>query len=209
MLLADERLVRLIGVNSPELGKDGTPAEPLAWAARQYMNNLVAGKMVSLMLEPEQHDRYGRLLAHVLLPDGRNAQALLLEQGLASIVALPPNVGWLSRYQAAERIARANKRGIWGHPYYAPIPADQITAAQTGFHFVRGRVNRIGNSKNYIYFNLSDRFACMVSHSDWKYFSGEASALLGKSIEVSGWITKYNGELRLRVHHPAVLRVLN
>lgn len=204
----DHRLVRLIGVNSPEIGKDGAADEPLAVAARSYLSRLLADQPVTLVPDQETHDRYGRMLAHVLLPDGRSVQELLLEQGLASLIALPPNLDRIERYQAAERRARTQRRGLWSHPYFAPVAAAQLDPGRTGFRFVRGRVQRLGKSGRYIYLDLSDQFTCMIAYADWKYFPGRPEDLVGKEVEVSGWVTARGGKLRLRLHHAAVLRIL-
>lgn len=207
VLLRDRRLVRLIGVNSPELGKDGAPDEPLAAEARAYLDRLLMNNQVVLVLEQETHDRHGRLLAHLLLPDGRSVQEMLLEQGFASIVAMPPNIGRLDRYRAAQQRARAQRRGLWSHAYFSPAAAARLDTADTGFRFVRGRVQGVGKSAKYIYLNLSERFACMIAHEDWKHFRGRPEELVGKTVEVSGWVTARRGALRMRVHHPAVLQV--
>lgn len=209
LLLRDRRLVRLIGINSPELGKDGASDEPLAQDARRYLSGLIKDQPVNIVMETEPQDRHGRRLAHVLLPDGRNVQEMLLEQGLASIVAVPPNIGWLERYAAVERKARAQRRGLWSHPYFTPVSAAQLDLGHTGFRFVRGRVQRIGKSNRYIYLDLAERFVCMIAREDWRHFQGRPEDLAGKDIEASGWVSARDGRLRLRVHHPAVLRVLD
>jgi len=106
LVLADGRAVRLIGINAPELGKDGAPDEPLARAARAELERLVAGKRVRLALDEEHRDRYGRWLAHITLPDGAGVAERLLEQGLACVIAVSPNLLNLTRYLDIEASAR-------------------------------------------------------------------------------------------------------
>ena len=72
--LADGTHVRLIGINTPEHGRDGAPDEPFAAAATGALRELLAEHDGRLQLRfgAERHDRYGRLLAHAYLPDGRS-----------------------------------------------------------------------------------------------------------------------------------------
>ncbi len=206
MVLTDGRALRIIGINAPELGKDNAPDEPLARAARAELERLVAGKTVRLTLEQEHHDRYGRLLAHVDLADGGSVAERLLEQGLACAVAISPNLQNLARYLDAEAGGRRAKRGLWGHAYFAPRAADTLLAHETGFRFVRGRVQRVGESRNNIYLDLGAHLSVMIAHDDWRrYFSGRPADYLHQTIEVRGWIAAQNGKLRMRVHHPAMI----
>ena len=72
VVLADGQHVRLIGINAPELGKDGAPNQPVAARARVGLAALVEKRHVTLVLGRERHDHYGRLLAHLLLPRTRH-----------------------------------------------------------------------------------------------------------------------------------------
>src|SRR3546814_12589758 len=91
--LVDGRSVRLIGINTPELGRDGRKAEPFALAARRRLQALVQASdgRVGLVLGQERHDRYGRTLAHAYDAQGRNLEAVLLADGLGFMVAVAPN----------------------------------------------------------------------------------------------------------------------
>lgn len=77
-----ETYVRLSGVDAPERGTDaGT-------AATSYLGGLLpAGTRVTLVSHRllGVSDNYGRILASVMLPDGRDVSALLLETGHAQV----------------------------------------------------------------------------------------------------------------------------
>ncbi len=222
VVLTDQRHVRLIGINAPELAhrchpdthapmqeKGCTPTreEPLAQEARRRLQSLVAKKSVTLVGGEDDHDHYGRLLAHLRLADGSDPEEVLLQQGLASVIAIPPNLDRLARYQAIEAEARTARRGLWGVAYYAPLAADRLTPDQTGYRFVQGRVSRIGRSRRYVYLDLGPHFSILVAHADWeRYFSGRPESLRDRNIEARGWITQYEGKLHLRLRHPAMWR---
>jgi len=209
VVLTDQRQVRLIGINAPELGKQDKPDEPLAVAARNRLRELVQGRAVRLVFEEEQRDHYGRWLAHLLLADDTRVEETLLKEGLASAIAIPPNVGQVRRLFEAEARARTARRGIWGLAYFTPLPAVSLAAAQTGFRFVRGRVSHVGRSQKYVYLDMGPRFALRIGHADWKqYFRGRPEDWRDTQIEARGWISEQNGRLHMRIGHPAMLRRL-
>lgn len=204
--LSDRRLVRLIGINTPELGKDGAPDEPLARAARERLAGWVNGQAVTLIPGIEERDRHGRLLAYLILADGRDAQELLLREGLAALVAIPPNLRFLARYQAAAEQARRPRRGIWGDPHFAAREAEAVNTG--GFRFVHGSVTRVERRRHDTLLHLSSRFALVVPHADAARFGCPLASLRGRRVEASGWVTVRKDTRRMRVQHPAMLRLL-
>lgn len=209
VILSDQRQVRLIGINAPEFGKDGRPDEPLAAAARDRLRELVQGKDVRLVLEEEQRDHYGRWLAHLQLPDDTRVEETLLKEGLAAAIAIPPNVSQVHRLFAAEAMARATQRGIWGLAYSRPLPAESLASAHTGFRFVRGQITHVGRSRKYVYLDMGPQFAVRIGHADWKrYFRGQPEDWRGTRIEARGWISEQNGRLHMGTGHPAMLQRL-
>lgn len=206
VVLADQRQVRLIGINAPEFGKDGRPDEPLAVAARDRLRALVQGKTVKLQFETEERDRYGRWLAHVVLTDGTKVGEVLLRKGLVAAIAVPPNVAQVQRHQAAEALARKAQRGLWKEPYFQPIAAESITTDHAGFHFVRGRVTHVGRSKKFVYLDIGAHFALRISHADWRqYFQGRPDDWRGVTVVARGWISAQNDRLYMGIGHPAML----
>lgn len=206
-VLADGREGRLIGINAPEFGKDGAPDQPLAKAARDRLARLIEGRQVILSHEHERQDHYGRWLVHVQLQDGTSAEEVLLREGLAWAVAIPPNVVKLENLLKSETEARAVGRGVWSEAAYKPKPATELTLQDTGFRFIEGTVQRQVRKREVIYFDLAPRVALVVPHADWKkYFnSGKPSDLVGLRVIARGWLTASRGRLHLRVPHPAML----
>lgn len=113
VVLAGGALVRLIGIDAPEMERPGRAAEPLAHQARDYVSGLVLGKTVRLEYDRERYDRGGRLLAYLLLPDGALVNAAVVRQGLARVHLHPPNVRRQADLLAAQQEALAAHRGLW------------------------------------------------------------------------------------------------
>lgn len=215
LLLRGGRQVRLIGINAPEMGRDGAPDQPLARAAQRRLAALTEGKRVRLEPGREEQDRHGRLLAHVYVGDA-GVEEILLREGLAWQVAIPPNVAHVKRLTAAETGARMSRRGVWAEQAYEPIPAERLTARNTGFHFLSGRVREVRDGSRSFYLELAPRVVVVIPHEHWKnYFAREQGygrgphALAGRQVVARGWLTEREGELRLRVGHPVMLTWLD
>lgn len=104
--------VRLLGIDAPEAAREGVPAEPFADEATAFLRAFVERGEVTLLVEPARaRDRYGRLLAHVVV-NGESAAAALVGAGLAESVAQWRNRD-TDRLEALELGARRAKRGIW------------------------------------------------------------------------------------------------
>ena len=205
VVLHDGRSVRLIGINAPETGKHGVAPEPYADEARQRLAALARGREARLSYGRQREDHYGRTLAYVDVGT-HDAGADLLAAGLASAIAVPPNLERLQAYGAAEAQARSARKGIWGHRYGQPLAADGLGAADTGYHFVRGRVLRVGESRRNVFLDLAEGFSVMIAHADWdEYFSGRPQQWQGRAIVARGWVTSGDGKLRMRVQHPAMI----
>ncbi len=212
--LADGRRVRLIGINTPEKAWEERPAEPLADQAQALLRRLVreADGRVALRLGEEPRDRYGRLLAHVFLPDGESMEARLLEAGLALRVAIPPNLWDQSCLARVEEGARAAGRGLWALPgYRRPLDARELPAAASGFMLLQGRVERLGSSRHARWIDLEGGVGLRVDHELLPYFKDfDLEQLKGRRVEVRGWLTRPQGKgPRIRLTHPSMLRILD
>lgn len=94
--------VRLAEIDAPESRQDyGTQA-------KKFLSSLVFGKTVAVSVTDV--DRYGRLVAHIELSDGRDANRELLKAGWA---------WWYRQYSKDAELgklqdeARAARRGLW------------------------------------------------------------------------------------------------
>lgn len=106
--------VRLIGVDTPETVHPEVGVEPWGPEASAFTKrHLPPGTVVRLELDVQERDRYGRLLAYLYLPDGRMLNELLLQEGLAQLLTIPPNVRYVDQFVAAQQQAREARKGVW------------------------------------------------------------------------------------------------
>lgn len=108
--------VRLIGIDTPESKKPDTPPECFSLDAAAGTAQLIPpGTPVRLVLDVEERDRYGRLLAYVLrASDGLFVNLELARAGYAGLLTYPPNVAHTDEFVAAVGAARAAGVGLWG-----------------------------------------------------------------------------------------------
>lgn len=209
ILARNKAHARLIGINCPEIDHKRKTAEPLGFEARDYLKRLVGGKQVKLVPGVQPRDHYQRELVSLLLPDGSNVQRLLIANGFCSVIAVPPNIRFLAKYQSAEQTARSANKGLWENTYFDARNAMRLGPDDQGFRFVKGRVQRIGRSKKYIYLNLNKNFSVAIKYQNWnKYWGIDPKNLLGASLIVRGWITQSKTGYRTRIGHPAMLELL-
>ena len=195
--LTDGRNVRMIGLNTPELGKKGRADEPFAVAARKRLEALVAASAgrVGLLPGKERKDRHGRTLAHVYGADGANLEAQMLAEGLGFQVAVAPNVDLAACQQAAEQSARQARLGLWRQS--PVIEAGQIRGS--GFAVVGGVVSKVQRNGGGIWIELQDSVVLRVAPNLLKRFDLSAlEQLQGRQVEARGWVVDRSrrGELK-------------
>jgi micrococcal nuclease len=101
--------IRLQGIDCPEKG------QPYGKQAKQFTSALVFGQEVTVI--EKGRDRYGRILADVMRPDGRTLNHEILKAGFA---------WWFRKYSRDvslgdfEDEARLAKRGLWADS--DPVP---------------------------------------------------------------------------------------
>lgn len=210
LILRDQRKVRLIGINTPEMGREGEPTQPLAIEARNRLRQLLfqSSQKAQMLPGKEPRDRHGRILANLWLPDGENLTARLLREGLGWALMIPPNTRLLACYQEAEQSARDAGRGVWKHPAYTAKASKDLNLRSTGFQRVYGRVMRVHRGGGALWIHLEGRFALRIPEPDLRWFPRPPDrSWVGRDVEVRGWLYAAKGETRVNVHHPAALQI--
>jgi micrococcal nuclease len=209
--LQDGRRLRLIGIDTPELGREGKPDQPYAVAARDALRALLRDRPeLDLRLDQTRRDVHGRLLAHAFLIDGTSLAAWLLEKGYATLLIIPPNDWNAACYQAAERHARADAAGIWALPEYRAIASTRLPTTARGYHVITGRITHIGRSRHSLWLDLEGKVAARIARQDLRYFSARSwDELIHRQVMVRGWVYPYHDELQLRLRYPTDLELVN
>lgn len=206
LVLADGRHLRFIGINATELGHGEGPDQPYAAAARARLRALLEAQHDSLRLEPgvEAYDEHGRSLAYVFA-GGEDLGLELIKEGLAVVVAVPPDLGRLACYADTEAQARVAGLGIWSKD--SPLVTDPAHADMTpgAFLIVHGTVTGVVRSSAGLKLLLDGRLLLWISDPDLVRFGTPPGELKGRQVLVRGWLRLYRGTPELDIHAPAAL----
>ncbi|WP_197484258.1 thermonuclease family protein [Halioglobus sp. HI00S01] len=201
--------VRLVGVNTPERGRDGAADEPFAEEARRTLQDLTRNGEVWLADAAQARDRHGRLLAYTFDAQGNSLSAQLLAQGMGFHVAIAPNTAYADCLAVAESGARAARRGVWGEPFYAPVRMADLGPGDGGFKRVRDVVTRVSFKDNGWWVQLGGKLGVKIAEPNQAAFKrSELRRLEGREVEVRGWLVPRDGGWwMLTLGHPAMLEM--
>lgn len=182
--LRDGRRIRVLGINAPELGRDGGADQPYARDAMRAVETFFAGgRQAFLWFDRELQDRYGRHLAHVYRRDGANLERYLLVRGLGYQIAIPPNLALTDCLAQAERAAREARKGVWR---LAPVPAAKVRAG--GFQRVLGNVSSVAFADVWRV-EFEGGFSAVIEAADQPNFiRATVAAWVGQMAELRGWV---------------------
>lgn len=110
--LSDGKVVRYIGINTPETKDKRKGIECYGKEAFEKNKELVEGKEIRLEKDVSEKDKYGRLLRYVYVDD-IFVNDYLVREGYAYAVTYPPDVKYQKQFKEAQEEARENNRGLW------------------------------------------------------------------------------------------------
>lgn len=111
--------VRLIGIDAPERDQ-----RPFSDVSRRALEQLApVGAVVRLERDVEARDRFDRALGY-LWRNGELVNWRMVHDGFAVTLTYPPNVQYVDALAAAQRDARATRRGLWADDGFACIPLE-------------------------------------------------------------------------------------
>lgn len=125
--LTDRRTVRLAGIDAPEMDHGKRKPQYYAREAMDQLTHLAQGKEVRLVsVDPKGKDHYGRIVADVILPDGRSLSDTMVRNGAAFVYPHSElNSHFQERLRKLQHEAIAARRGMWA--YILTLPAAKKT----------------------------------------------------------------------------------
>lgn len=210
--LEGERLLRYIGINTPELrvkAENGSWKEtgnPFAQMAYELNRNLVEGKIVTIKYDKEKKDRFGRLLGYVFIGD-TFVNEKILEEGLAELYFHAPNLKYANKLSQAFSKALNNRKGIWYNL--------RVISAQEADHYlgqavaVKDKVLDRYSGKEVAFLILPHNLRIVFFKELFPLFgdSFTIEKFVGKEIIVYGIIKKHRGIKEIIVDHPVEIEL--
>lgn len=202
LILDDGRLLRLVGALAPRAGDVGATAGswPPENEIRAALAALVEGRSVRLWHDAVRRDRYGQVLAHVMI-GGDWLQGMLVSRGLARAYGRPGSDACSEVLAMLERQAREQGLGLWASAAYRLRLASRGDWARAigSFQVVSGTVRRVSRGAE-VYLALGTRtgraypLAAVVAANRAELSGGVAPrALVGRRVLVRGWIEQRRG----------------
>ncbi|HJO70006.1 MAG TPA: thermonuclease family protein [Rhodospirillales bacterium] len=208
--------VRLVGIQAPKLalGREGFTAWPLAEESRSALVRLVEGRLVRLVPGDNPGDRHGRILANLFVDDTLWVQGEMLRLGMARVYTFADNRLRVTEILALEGAARAARRGIWGHPFYAVRAPAETGRHLNSFQLVEGRILDAAQVRTRVYLNFGPDwrtdFTVTLDSAARRLFREagfDPLSLEGRRVRVRGWLRDFNGPL-IEATHPEQIEVL-
>ncbi len=112
VFLDDGRKVRLLGIDTPEVGDNLECYGDEATAMLRQL--LPEGAPVWVLPDIDPLDQYGRSLLFIYTDAATNVNLELVRRGAAEVVQYDPNVLLQDELRAAEREAQSVGAGLWG-----------------------------------------------------------------------------------------------
>jgi micrococcal nuclease len=110
----NEIKIRLIGIDAPESKKVFKKEVGFyGKEAKAYLTDMIAGKKVILSFDIDTLDQYGRTLAYCFSEDGIFINQKMVEEGMAMIMTVVPNVKYQEDFYKAQVTARESRKGMW------------------------------------------------------------------------------------------------
>lgn len=107
--------VRMIGIDTPEsVHPDESRNTKYGKIASEYTEMLLKDKSVQLEYDTQAADSYGRTLAYVYA-DGQMINEILLQNGIARAMVIPPNTKYADHFCELEQEAKENNIGFWAN----------------------------------------------------------------------------------------------
>lgn len=209
--LADGGKLRIIGIDAPEVTHQKQKAEPYGGQATEALRELLKQHGNVILYTPgiRKTDKYGRLLAHVFTPDQTNISSWLLEQGLATSLALPPNDRLAVCYQSNEKNAQRTKKNIWRLSHFQPVSTQELKKSRKGYVRLQGTVKQIKRRKKKLVMRLDRQIYITIKEPELGRFDqDELNNLQGQKVLVTGILYRNGSKGFIRIHHPLYLQRL-
>lgn len=210
--LKDGRLVRMIGIDTPEIDFQYPElSQPYAKEARHFLQKyLQPGQVLNLYFDQKRLDPYGHTLAYVYTEKGEHLQEILLSHGFAKTRVYQNDYFW-SCLNQVELTARDKKLGLWSHPDYRAKTVDELGRSDRNrWGEVMGVVTGYERKGQYLWLILDEKFYVGIPRAESGKFSNILNLnLLESRVIVRGSLYYSYKKWQLISSHPSQISLQN
>jgi micrococcal nuclease len=199
------RLVRLIGIDTPEIedSPDNTQLEALL--AKRFTFHFLFRKRVKLSYDRETEDKYGRLLAYVWTEAGLFNEFILKEGFARVFLKYPYNMK--EKFILAQKEAQEQGRGFWHKEPYPVITVQQVQKHIGKLRRVRFKCSRIRKNGNLLFLLARNGGFAALIPKEYLFLFSDIQNLRGKTLQVFGFLEEYRGQPQIMLFFPLQIGV--
>ncbi len=203
----NERKVRLIGIDTPELDDERENIRFMAYVAKRFAFLKLYRKQVRLDYDWQFEDKYGRLLTFLTTEDGVLFNELILLEGFAfKLRAFPFKPELMKRFEAAENEARRGEKGLWRSRELRIVAPAEAAGLLGEMASVRMTCASVEVRKPFIVLHSPrGEFEVLVPERRRADFPG-LDAMAGKNLLVTGLVEEFWGRVQIVADLPMQIK---
>jgi micrococcal nuclease len=204
-----ERRVRLIGIDSPELDDSREEIRFYAFMAKRFTFYYLYNRTVKLFYEQgDVEDKYGRLLAYVWTEKHGLFNKFIISQGFAYVYLKFP-FRYKSEFSDAEHEARKLEKGFWQKGHYLSIQASEARSHIGSLITVQFICSRVEAKGKFIYLHSSqEEFSALIPEENVSLFQ-DLKSFQGQELSVTGLLEEYKDKPQIVVFFPSQIKSLS
>ncbi len=192
-------IVRLIGINAPELSDKRDAVCFLAHMSKRFAFRQLYRQVVRLEYDWELRDQYDRLLAYVFFHKGNFNEYIVREGFAAAFLKYPFKDKYRRMFTTAEKEARAQGRGMWRQGDYPLVKAPEAKSFLgkiVRIQFACSRIEKRG--RFWVLQAQGGDFAALIDQRYQDRFEAPDS-LSGKLLTIKGFLEVYRGQPQILI----------
>jgi len=188
----NERKVRLIGVDAPEISDQREDVLFRAFMAKRFAFFYLYRENIKLTYDWELEDKYGRLLAYVWIEGEGLFNKFILSEGFASVFQSFP-FRYRDEFIEAEKEARKLEKGLWRKENYPSILPEEAGMHIGELLTVRYTCARVQAEGKFVFLHSGgNEFSTLIPKESLNLFPG-VNSYRGKVLSVTGFLEEYKG----------------
>jgi hypothetical protein len=166
------------------------------------LETLLIDRVVSIRYGEIDRNRYGHAVAHIFVPGQTEGwvQSDILTAGNAIVAGHAEERNCLAELLSFERIARANRAGVWSTRTPLSAWSPMLRDVSPRFELVEGRIVSLGRTDRTIYLNFGNDWSVdltvTIRSSDIAEFEANGvtlDELVGQGVRIRSWLEQWDG----------------
>ena len=202
------KIVRLIGIDTPELEDSREDVKFLAYMAKRFTFCHLYLEEISLSYDWQLEDKYGRRLAYVWTDKEGLFNKFIIKEGFANaFLHFPFRNDYREDFMEAEREARKLGKGIWKKGPYPEISLEELKKYTGRIVTVVYLCHRLDRERKFLFLRSSGgEFAALIPREKISGFP-RISSFKGKKLTVTGFLEEYKGQPQMMIFLPGQIEL--